>query len=535
MNTKSIHLKHVLIPGISLFVSLLIAIHFYYGFTLIDHYTWRQTQTAMAIREFVRGGPFFEYRVPVLTYPWAIPLEFPLYQYLSAKLSLLTNLDIETSARIISFAAFSGFILFFGKLLKTLNYPNLLITATLLLTIFSPLYLYWSHSVMIETFTLFFGMLYIYSATRLGQITFSSSKQFILFLAVLNIIGGLALLTKITTGIPALVIGGSLYLYQKLSYSNNNRLQLIKDFFTTGIRFVIFNIGALCIGIAWLIFTDTIKQSDPTLLHQSSTNFAKFGQAAAFKSVFGTLSDGLFYTMFSAHILGSFKFWILIIAIIGCLSITLYFKQIKKEPLKHGFNIIVPFAALTLFFIIPIMFGSLYKLHYYYWVANSYLCIFFVTCGLYVMTRFLPKKYADMGYSVLIITILVSMGFSYKTNYLNPSAGTKTWWMAERHALVDYLTTNVSEPGLLAISGISWEPTVPYYTDRYAFMALPNDYAGLSNEISRRQALIPKGEMKNVASLLHCHHNNAPLDAQQVFTDFDFSTKATVHGCDIYH
>src|SRR5262249_52359859 len=56
---------------------------------IADLHQFRQTQTAIAAYWIWRGGPWLAYETPVLGYPWSIPFEFPIFQYLLAALRLI--------------------------------------------------------------------------------------------------------------------------------------------------------------------------------------------------------------------------------------------------------------------------------------------------------------------------------------------------------------------------------------------------------------------------------------------------------------
>lgn len=534
-NDKKTHQKfEILVILLGLVISLSIAIYNYYGFTLIDHYPWRQTQTAFAIREMMRGGPFLEYRVPVLVYPWSIPLELPLYQFISAKLSQITNVDLETAGRIVSFVGFSGFIYFFRLTLRALGYPSMLRIIVLTLIISSPIYLYWSHSVMIETFALIFVGAYIYFAVKLAGIENKKSRASILYLTALTVAGGLALTAKITTGLPSLLVGGVLYLYVRIrAVGFGNFGNLSSKIISRGLIFVTFNIGALLIAIIWLYYADIIKSTDPTLAHQSSANFAQLKHIISIKKIFGFDPQGLYYSMFSIHTFGIIKYWILLIPIIGMIG--------QKFILRReiGLYFVIPILLLGIYFLVPLTFGRLYAAHYYYWVANSYLSLFVIGCGAFSIITIVKERYDKFKEIYLaggfLTVMIISMFAGYQHAYLGPSQGVYTWWRVERTTLVDYLQTNVKNPGLLAIIGRSWEPVMPYYTDRYAYMSMPSDYKLFLKELKRRQDLHPAGDENQIASIIVCEEINEGWKKEQVFKEFGFDTYSKIANCHIYH
>ena len=76
----------------------------YSGQHILEAYSFRQTQTALTSFWLCRTGFKFPYETPAAGYPWSIPFEFPLYQYLVAKLSCPFGFDLERVGRLVSYA-----------------------------------------------------------------------------------------------------------------------------------------------------------------------------------------------------------------------------------------------------------------------------------------------------------------------------------------------------------------------------------------------------------------------------------------------
>ena len=51
---------------------------------ILDQHGFRQTQTAISTYYLLQGSPWLAYETTVLGFPWSIPMEFPLYQWLVA-------------------------------------------------------------------------------------------------------------------------------------------------------------------------------------------------------------------------------------------------------------------------------------------------------------------------------------------------------------------------------------------------------------------------------------------------------------------
>src|SRR5579871_6349480 len=87
---------------------------------IADLHQFRQTQTAITAWSIAHGGPWFAYETPVLGYPWSIPFEFPLYQYLLAKLSCGFGLDLQRVGRLLSYGFLLAGLIPISNILKRL-------------------------------------------------------------------------------------------------------------------------------------------------------------------------------------------------------------------------------------------------------------------------------------------------------------------------------------------------------------------------------------------------------------------------------
>ena len=75
---------------------------FYLSQKLLEQHSFRQTQTALSSLWMCKEGFLFNYQTPVVGYPWSIPFEFPLFQFLVAFFVRITTLNIDMSGRLIS-------------------------------------------------------------------------------------------------------------------------------------------------------------------------------------------------------------------------------------------------------------------------------------------------------------------------------------------------------------------------------------------------------------------------------------------------
>ena len=72
---------------------------------LIDQHEFRQTQTAISAL-FMGSGlqSLINYETPILGSPWAIPFEFPFYQWIVSLTAKLLPLSLSSCGRLISIA-----------------------------------------------------------------------------------------------------------------------------------------------------------------------------------------------------------------------------------------------------------------------------------------------------------------------------------------------------------------------------------------------------------------------------------------------
>src|SRR6185369_1419227 len=92
---------------------------------------------------------------------WAIPFEFPLYQWSVVVVSNAFHLPLVEAARAVSVACFYGFIVALAVWLRRLGLNGAQLALTLGLVLTCPLYIFFSRAFLIETMALMFGMWYL--------------------------------------------------------------------------------------------------------------------------------------------------------------------------------------------------------------------------------------------------------------------------------------------------------------------------------------------------------------------------------------
>jgi hypothetical protein len=244
---------------VTLIFVLCLGVHLYYSFigwnhTLDDYHGFRQTQTAISTFYIIKDGFTLKYLIPVLGAPWALPYEFPLYQWTVALLVILFKTPLDQTGRFVSLLFFYLSLLplysVLGYILKRASYR----LSVLSLVLLNPIYLFWSRTFMIESLALFLSLAFIWAIARLLE-----RKQRSYFLGAL-LAGILAGLAKITTFVawwlPALLLFVFFWRQEPMRYS---RKVLIRYGFyglcSAGIP--------LLVASLWVQFADYQKSLNP--------------------------------------------------------------------------------------------------------------------------------------------------------------------------------------------------------------------------------------------------------------------------------
>ena len=149
--------RNLLWKGIfaTVFLSHLVIVLIGFENPIENHHSFRQSQTAITIYWMLNEN-LFSYIVPVTLPPWNMPRELPLYQFTVVILCKIFDFQNRNLCKR-SFDHLFLFKLFFLYknsllLLKSRITSRLVI----LLYLYSPVYLFWSRTCMIESCAVFF-------------------------------------------------------------------------------------------------------------------------------------------------------------------------------------------------------------------------------------------------------------------------------------------------------------------------------------------------------------------------------------------
>jgi hypothetical protein len=411
--------------------------------SLMELHSFRQTQTAITVKYFLKGGNFLSYETPVLGPPWSIPMEFPLYQYVVYLLVLLTGYGLEQAGRLVSLAMFVS--LFYPVFVLVRPYfPNRSRTFIILaLLAMSPQYLYWSRTFMIESTALTLALWYLYFIrTYLEQDDAAHGQWRIL---AIMFIGSAAAVTKITTFFVYYVIAG-LYLLVWLSRSESRSGAPLMSARKLSLLVASLVIPPLA-AIAWIRYSDYVKSLNPlgnslTSANLCTWNFGTLDQKMAKETWYMILGRAI------PDLFGDFN-----LVSVGFLLLWFCRRQTVGMVLTLFMLYLLPIAVFT----------NLYVVHNYYGYANGILLLIAVALIIGDLSvRGLP------GYVVafcLLALILADASWHYITHYL-PSQGARFPYQLMK-AEVD---AHTKPDDVLVIYGPDWSSAMPYYLDRRALM-----------------------------------------------------------------
>ncbi len=129
-----------------------------FSMPLLDHHAFRQTQTAISAYWIAHGGPLLAYETPVFGAPYAVPFEFPLYQWIVAGIHRLAGTPLDATGRSVSIAFFLASLLPFYRLMREFEVPPGAARLSLAIYLAAPLHLFWTRAFLVESTALFFSI-----------------------------------------------------------------------------------------------------------------------------------------------------------------------------------------------------------------------------------------------------------------------------------------------------------------------------------------------------------------------------------------
>ena len=409
---------------------------------LIDEHYFRQTQTAITAYWFNWENPFldsfFNYRTPIFGGSWQVPFELPLYQAIVSAVASITGSPIHVIGRLISLSFFFLTLIPLGSLARGLGLGRRFFLITTIFWLCSPLYLYWSRTVMIESTAVFFGFAFLAGVER----ALACGKRGWWIVALF---ASLACALVKVTSYPTFGIAALGILVWKKDLIVNPQIADKKKFRALllpflGIAFI--GIATIAATSAWTHHADSIKMENSissylTSKNLESWNFGGLAQKTDIKEWRTLLNRSI------PEAIGAY--WVL-----GFLVGAGFFRTGKKLALLVG---------LLILYLIPMaIFTNLHQVHSYYQYANS----FWLVLALGLAVAEISERAPPFLTGAAVLTITAAQLHTYFKKYY-PATRLKTAGALE---LGKYITANSDKNQSILVIGDDWSPEVAFHSGR---------------------------------------------------------------------
>lgn len=398
-----------------------------------------ETQRAITSDYMSREGyGLLDSITPVMGYPWPFPFEFPLFQFLAAKLTV-PALSLALTGKIVSFLFFLGACLLLFGILRKIGIPAGESHLFLALLVSAPIYVSYSFSFTIETTAFFFFLLYLS-----GFISFvqnGKTRDYLIAAAG----GMLAAAVKITTW----AIGGGVVLLTSAWLVS--RSMKARDFSwkkTCGLLSLA--VIPLACGGLWTFMADQVKLNNP---------YGAMATSAALRHwMIGDMAMRL-SPLHWLHFLGRSS--VGAFGVLGMLVLPWMAYRIFRTGKYRGQG---PWLALCIlaFFLGPLAFTNVYFVHDYYFIPTG----IFLIWGLFILAPAGGKKSV---FWLLIASNLITSFFYLQLkqlNYQNP---------VNEHIIQTIAALPL--PSTLIVFGAYFDSWIPYYSRKKALQTLNADFS----------------------------------------------------------
>ena len=424
---------------------LLFALYAYSIFVGGDRFSltpFREGQTAITAYYIAQGeSPFLAYEVPVKGAPWALPMEFPLFQWLVAKLGGTGIEGLRWTGRGLSLLSWLGCLGFAAAIARRAPVEAIDRKWFLILLAAAPIYVAYSTSFLIETFALLFALGYLWAFVR------SRVDEAWRFVALAVALGVLASLSKPTTWAPFAGVIILIVLVDAVAHFMRKEppTKLLPMFVRAGLVVGI----PLLAGLIWVHFGDSVKMDNPLTRGLTSENLSSWN--------YGSLSQKLSPMVWGVIFA---KQWILLLGagalLLPVVAVLASWKSSKAAVAGNWESGLWLLLALAGYLSAPIVFTNLHFRHDYYMLANG----FFLVAVLVLALSQIRARWVMFAYPAVFVSML-TVGGGYlllKKSFVEPQ---ETALMAVLDALPE---------GPVVFNGFGWSSKMPFELERRALM-----------------------------------------------------------------
>jgi hypothetical protein len=479
--------------------------------SLLDFHAFRQAQNAITVSYLLNGGPWLAYETPVLGPPWSIPFEFPLYQWIVALAVEAGRFPVDQTGRLISVLFFISALYPIYKILKTLKLTTNNILLILSLICFSPEYIFWSRTFMIESTALALSFYYLWLVFLYFESLHSTKKKW-LILAGIVLFGSLAGMVKITTFFAFIIGALIIFIFRQLK----NGIDSYKKLLFGEVWFILCSFLVPTAGILlWTSFADSQKSLNPLAVFLTSTslkgwNFGNLHQRLSAETWL------LFYQRTITDLIGAK----ILLFVVGYCGLFCNSRHLKIALLSF------------LLFLIPLCtFINLHFVHDYYVYGNG---IFLIVALGVIIANFTDSDISFKkvtGYVLLTIMIICSVSHYYAK--LRPLQCSNERF-AEMKIDIDKFT---SDKDILLVFGADWNPMIPYYLQRRSAM-IRKTVMRESPEYNNSKKNLSLSDYR-LGAVLFCDYPSkySKLEMDTYLEDFNIHNYLLKHysNCDVYY
>lgn len=439
--------------------------------------TFRQTQTGQTTRFIIADQNYsLAYPTPILGRPWAIPMEFPLYQWMVAALHQSTELSLVASARTISLLSLYCSFPAFWLLLAGSNIPRSRATWLMIPIVLSPVSTFYGRAFLIETTALSLAVWFVVSFCQLLR------RPNLYWWLATSLLGALVGATKATTLIPAAI--GCIFIAAYTLWRSRANKPEVRRLLQWGGTSALIPFG---ITWAWTHFADTVKAANPIGQFLQSDNLVSFNFGDSFLADRFTLSRWQELSDKWDHSLAP---WWLIVAI------PIVAVLVSKK--NRGLSLL----CCGVFFGTQLLLPNLYSIHDYYFVAIT--GVWGLSCA-FLLADLMERTPAG---AITAISVLIGIsGLQIKT--FDRSYAPAIQVGSPGDDLTNQLLRLTEEDEVIIVAGSEWNSFIPYFSERRALM-LP---FGIENDPDLRESAFSQLKRTEVAALVLTHksRNNAGL------------------------
>jgi hypothetical protein len=467
---------------------------------IMDQHGFRQTQTAMTIDYMVKGGPWISYETPVLGPPWAIPIEFPLYQWVAALTVFLLHIPVDQAGRLVSILFYYASLVPIHFLLRRVGLSMEQRLPFLILTVASPIYIFWSRTVMIESCALFLSLVYLAAAAEYLDKPKTS-------LAVLTLASGaLAAMVKITTFFGFAVCAGFFLLSNRLFRPNEARESTRTHLIFAGCA----GIGPFLGGYGWSLFAEAQRELNP---------LADFLSLHALQGRnFGTInlrfSPEMWRVMWSRSVTDILGSNLLILPILVCLPL------IRRERT-------LSLLSVAAFLIVELTFSYLHFESNYYPYANGLFLI--AALGFCIAGLIGLQGHARVSGLILLGLSIGLALYQYHVSFHQAQAIEDI----SVQGIAKAIQQNSKPEDVVMVYGMDWSSELPYSSHRRGIMV--RDNTGAANPMLQKSlANLGSNRIGAIAFCRAARALSAEIEGSTCLYGFEESPKYEDNICALY-